>query len=150
MKTHLSLHNLALFGLVALACSLPFEAILFAAGPLWISNLELMLALVLLSTVGLVATRRRRHHEGWLRFPRSWLALWATLALALALSTLLTPEYRLNAAKGSTRLLAGMALAICAPQIVRRRRHVAIVVAARRAAWWLRSSASSNYRRRCL
>lgn len=130
MKTHLSLHNLALFSLVALVCSLPFEAILFSAGPLQISSLELLLALVLLSTVGLVAARHRRHHEGWLRFPRSWLALWAIVALALALSTLLTPEYRLNAAKGSARLLAGMALAISVPQIVRRRWHVVILVAA--------------------
>lgn len=129
MRTHLSLHNLALFSLALLAFSLPFETILFTLGPLQLSNLELLLALVLLSTVALVVARRHWQERGWLRFPRAWLALWALVALALLLSTLLAPEERLNAAKGSARLLSGMALALCVPQILRPRAAIVWIVA---------------------
>lgn len=121
MRTHLTLQNLALFSLALLALSLPFEAILLTLGPLQVSNLELLLALVLLCTLALVIAAKRWQQAGWLRVPRAWLALWALIALALLLSTILAPEQRINAAKGSARLLSGMALALCVPQIVRRR-----------------------------
>lgn len=110
-----------------LAFSLPYETVIFSAGPLQVSNLELLLALVLLCTAALVIGRRRWRQAGWLRLPRSWLVLWALVALALLLSTLLAPEHRLNAAKAGARLLSGMALALCVPQLLRRR-HVPWIV----------------------
>lgn len=114
--------------LALLAFNLPYEAVIFTAGPLQVSNLEILLALVLLCTVALVVGQKRWQEERWLRFPRSWLVLWALVALVLLLSTALAPEYRFNAAKASARLLSGMVLALCAPQILRRRRQLLWVV----------------------
>lgn len=114
--------------LALLAFNLPYEAVIFAAGPLQVSNLEILLALVLLCTVALVVGQKRWQEERWLRFPRSWLVLWALVALALLLSTALAPEFRFNAAKASARLLSGMVLALCVPQILRRRRQLLWVV----------------------
>lgn len=114
--------------LALLAFSLPYETVVFAAGPLQVSSLEILLALVLLCTVALVVSQKRWRKERWLRFPRSWLVLWALFALALLLSTALAPEHRLNAAKASARLLSGMVLALCAPQILRRPRQLLWVI----------------------
>lgn len=118
------LESVARLCLALLAFSLPYETVVFAAGPLQVSNLEILLALVVLCTVALVVGQKRWQQARWLRFPRSWLVLWALAALALLLSTALAPEHRFNAAKASARLLSGMVLALCAPQLLRRRRQL--------------------------
>ncbi|HZD10079.1 MAG TPA: hypothetical protein VE553_01965, partial [Candidatus Binatia bacterium] len=118
------LEMVATLGLVLLAASLPYEIVVFSAGPLQVSNLELLLALVLVCTAALVVRQRRWEEADWLRFPRSWLALWAVVAVVMLLSAVTAPEYRLNAAKASARFLYGMALALCTPQIVRRRNQM--------------------------
>lgn len=118
------LESVARLCLALLAFTLPYETVMFAAGPLQVSNLEILLALVVLCTVALVVGQKRWQQERWLRFPRSWLVLWVLVALALLLSTVLAPEHRLNAARASARLLSGMVLALCAPQLLRRRRQL--------------------------
>lgn len=118
------LESVARFCVALLAFSLPYETVVFAAGPLQVSNLEILLALVVLCTVAFVVGQKRWQQARWLRFPRSWLLLWALIALALLLSTALAQEHRLNAAKASARLLSGMVLALCAPQLLRHRRQL--------------------------
>lgn len=128
MRTHLTQHKLALFSLALLALSLPFEAIILTLGPLQVSNLEILLALVVAGAATLVVAGKRWREARWLRVPHAWLALWLLVALALLISTILAPEQRFNAAKGSARLMAGMALALAVPQIVRSRAATVWVV----------------------
>lgn len=112
------------FSLALLAFSLPYEAVLFRAGSLEITNLELLVAAVLFFASVLILGQKRWRQAGWLRFPRAWLLLWALLALGLFASTSLAPEHRLNAAKASARLLYGMLLALAVPQLIPRRADV--------------------------
>lgn len=137
------LAHVARICLTLLAFTLPFEAVLASVGPLEVSNLEILLGLVLALTAAHVFGRRRRAEarskgqaersfpeDSRLHFPASWLWLWGAFAAAMLLSALLAPEFRLNAAKGSMRLLSGMALALCVPQLIKRRRHLLWIVTA--------------------
>lgn len=122
------LESVARLFLALLAFSLPYETIVFAAGPLQVSSLELLLALVVLCTLALIVGQKRWQKERWFRFPRLWLVLWALFVLALLASTALAPEHSVNAAKAGARLLSGMVLALCAPQLLRGPRDILWVV----------------------
>ncbi len=108
-----------LLAVLLLALSLPWELDrpLFRLGPLSVTNLELLLALALI-LAGLSALPARRLP----RLDRAWLWL-AAFGGTLLLAALLAPAHRTNALKASLRLLAGVALALALPQLVRQRRE---------------------------
>ncbi len=111
-----------LLAALLLALSLPWELDrpLFRPGPLAVTNLELLLALVLASALTLAGLAVLEGHPR--RGPgRSWLWL-AAFAGMLLLTALLAPAHRANALKASLRLLSGMALALAVPQLVTRPR----------------------------
>lgn len=108
--------------LALLAFSLPFEVVIISAGPIEISNLELVLAGVLVVAAHLVVGERRWRRPEWHHVPRSWLLLWIVVVATLILSALLAPEFRANAVKATLRLLSGLALALAVPQLVSDRR----------------------------
>ncbi|MFW6182565.1 MAG: NBR1-Ig-like domain-containing protein [Chloroflexota bacterium] len=121
---HTALERASLIALALLALTLPFEIVVFHAGPLALTSVELVLGLTLLLAAALVVVERRWRRRGWLRLPRAWLVLLAIAAAAFLLSALLAPTLRFNALKASGRLLTGMALALAVPQIVRDRRRL--------------------------
>ena len=125
------LSSVARLSLVLLAFALPFETLLFSAGPLRVTSLEALLALVVLPTA-LVLARGGLRPAGPIRwtFPRSWLALWTLFVVGILLSTLLAPEHQLNAAKASARILSGMALALCIPFLLHSSEDILRVVIA--------------------
>ncbi len=100
-----------------LAFSTPYELLLLQLGPLQVSSLELLLGLTFLSTAAAMIHRRRSGQAVRLRFPRRRLLALALLAPALLLSAALAPEHGFNAFKASARLLSGVALALCIPQL---------------------------------
>lgn len=122
------LHQVALAFTALLALSLPFELVLLQAGPVRLSNLELLLGVVAALVALLVWRERRWQQPGWLRIPRSWLWLGAIFAGAVILSAVLAPEFRFNALKATLRLFSGMTLALLIPQLVFDRRDLLWVV----------------------
>jgi hypothetical protein len=131
-RTTSRLHSLALFCLLLLAFSLPFEPErpLLNLGLIQFTNVEL----VLLGTLGLVAllvvTERRWRQRNWLAFPTAWLVLGAGFALALLLAGLFAPDFRANALKAAFRGWTGLALALAVPQVVRDPRSQRLVFVA--------------------
>lgn len=123
MSRHSSwLHPLALFSLLLLAFSLPFEMErpLIQLGPIGLTNLELVLLATLGLTVLLVVGENRWRQAGWTGFAPSWLILGGLFALALLLAAVFAPDFRQNALKAAFRSGMGLALALATPQLVRR------------------------------
>lgn len=126
----LSLQRVALAALILLAFSLPFEWLGIPLGPLQITNLEILVAVVILCTALLIWREQSWRRPGWTDFPRSWLVLGIFFVAALFFSALLAPEQQVNAGKAAIRTVSGLLLAFTIPQIVRRRRHFRMVVIA--------------------
>lgn len=114
------LQSLALFALLLLAFSLPFEPErpLLDLDVIQFTNVELVLMVTLGLTALLVVVERRWQRPRWLAFPFSWLLLWGAFALAMVLAGLFAPEFQVNALKAAFRSGTGLALALAVPQLV--------------------------------
>ena len=124
------LNHLGLIGLVVLAFSLPFEldAPLITLARFRLTNVEALLLLCQTMALLVIYRERRWRRPGWTIVPKPWLWLWALFALALIVSALLAPDWRLNALKATVRTLSGLLLAFAVPQLVRGRRDLTWVV----------------------
>lgn len=116
------LHRPGFYALLLLAASLPFEWPGVTLGPLRLTNLELLLALVL--GLSLASIWQERGWRGRASCPAGWLWLWAALAGLMILSALLAPALNGNALKASVRAITGLLLALAIPQLVRRPRDL--------------------------
>lgn len=99
------------FPLLLLAVTLPFELDrpLFNVGPIAITNVELVLGFVFLTSLCVAI-----QYKEYPRLPRT-LWIWALLfIISLLLSTLFAPTNQFNALKASLRLMMGLALAMLA------------------------------------
>ena len=107
--------------LCLLAFSLPYEldSPLLQIGAFVVTNVEIVLGLFLLLTALAVIQRGKRPFLP----PRYWGWL-GLFFLFLFLSTALAPEFQINAAKATLRMLVGGVLAVAVMQIVQTRQHV--------------------------
>ncbi len=125
------LGRIALYSLLLLALSLPFELerAWISAGPLVLTNVELLQGAVL-ALAGLTWLREPAAQQALRRTPRSWLILLFLFLAALLLSAVLAPAFRANALKATLRTAGGMLLALAAVSLVRSPREVRWVAAA--------------------
>lgn len=104
--------------LLLLAAILPLELTrpLFRAGPVAVTNVEV----VLLVTLGLGGLALLLSGRFWPdTFPRSWRWLWPLIVGGLLLAAALAPAERLNALKAALRTAEGMALAVVVVHVTR-------------------------------
>jgi hypothetical protein len=110
-----SLHHSGGWLLLLLAVSLPFELDkpLLRLGPLAFTNLELVLATILLAAAFVWWQKRPFHPLP----PHRWMVLLAAGVL-FVVTAVLAPEHNGNALKASLRLLSGIGLALAVPLLI--------------------------------
>ena len=116
-------------GLVALLfLTLPFELDqpLLQLGPVGITNIEILLGLIL----ALAAYRLWQADAPFPTLPRYWKWAGMIFILALVLSAVFAPSYKVNALKASFRTLSGLALMLSLPLLLHNRRHIRVVIQA--------------------
>jgi hypothetical protein len=126
-----SLQRIGLYSLILLAFSLPFELerAWVSAGPLVLTNVELLQGVVL-ALAGALWLRDSAARQTLQQLPRSWLILLLLFLAALFLSAALAPAYRANALKAALRTAGGMALGLAVLSLVQSRREASWLAAA--------------------
>jgi hypothetical protein len=125
------LRQISLLSLALLAFSLPFEleTAWLSAGPLLLTNVELLQGVVLL-VAALTWLRDPAARRTLSALPRTWLILLLLFIAGLFLAALLAPAYRGNAMRAALRTTGGITLGLAAASLVHSRRDLVWLIAA--------------------
>jgi hypothetical protein len=125
------LRQISLLSLALLAFSLPFEleTAWLSAGPLLLTNVELLQGVVLLLAAA-TWLRDPAARQTVSALPRAWLLLLVLFMAGLFLAALLAPAYRGNAMRAALRTTGGIALGLAAASLVHSRRDLVWLIAA--------------------